>query len=88
MLSALFALFVLAFVGLIIVTAIALMLKLTVKLVLLPFKLLLLPILAVVFIVKLAVIFAVGAVLFAIFIPLAVILGLFAAPFLLIGALT
>jgi len=65
---------------------VALAAKFALKLVLLPLKLLLLPIIAILVLVKVAVLFTVGAVLFAIFVPLAILCAIFAAPFFIAAA--
>ncbi len=56
------------------------------KLVLLPLKLLLLPIVAVVLLVKVVVLFSVGVVVLAVLVPIFIMVGLIAAPFLLLAA--
>jgi hypothetical protein len=57
-----------------------------VKLIVLPLKLLFLPFLLLALIVKLVVLLTVGAVAFAIFIPIAILVGFCALPFVLIAA--
>ena len=50
------------------------------------FKVLLLPILAVAFVLKAVVVLAVGVVFVALLIPVAIVIGLIAAPFAIVGA--
>ena len=88
--EAIVALVVFAVAGGIILAAVAfvaVVAKLTLQLVLLPIKLLLLPIFLVLLVVKMAVVFAFLAAIAAVIIPIVVIIGLFAAPFLLVAAL-
>lgn len=80
----------LAFVGVIVFSAFILamvLIKATVHVVLLPLKLIFLPFLAVLVLVKIAILLTVGAVVFAILLPLLIVGGLLAAPFLLLHAI-
>ena len=65
----------------------AVLIKISVKLILLPFKLILFPFLAVFCIVKMALLLAAGVIAFAILIPVLIVLALFATPFLIASAL-
>ncbi len=67
---------------------VGLVMKLAIHAVLLPFKIILLPILAVVLIVKIALILTALTVALAVLLPLMILIGIIAAPFALIAALT
>ena len=68
--------------------AVVMIVKTVVHVALWPLKLLFLPFLLVGLVIKLAFLLTVGAMVLAVLIPLAILLLLFAAPFLLISALT
>ena len=94
MFSLLIALLMFAVVGFVILATIVLVIKvafnvalLPLKLLLLPLKLLVLPIVAVIVFVKLVVLLSVGLVILAVLIPILLVVAIFAAPFLLLGAI-
>ena len=87
--TALMALFALAagFAVLCVVATIGIvLLKVTLKVILLPLKLLLLPFILIAVMVKLLLVFAFGVTIFALLIPVAIIGALFIGPFLILAA--